>query len=80
MPKKIIEKVSETIPDVLENLLGYFKSNFEENTQDILENANGTTGILIKLFAKPLIDGYFDKLSDKKLDNFGFETYIVASL
>ena len=78
--RKTLKKVVEIIPDVFKNTIDYFKNNFDENSQEIFKNANGAAGILIKLFAQPLIDKYFENKSEKKLENFGLKTYIKASI
>lgn len=80
MKKKDVENLASALPSFFKNSAGYLKSYFDENGQEILGNTSGTAGFLIKLFATPLIDKYFDKLSEKKLDNFGLDIYIKSSL
>jgi len=79
MKKGEIIKITGVIPDILKNLLDYFKDNFEKNAQEIIGSANGTIGIFVKLFAQPLIDYYFKKISKNKLKDFGFQTYLNAA-
>ncbi len=79
MKKKIIEKIVSTLPDSLKNMVGYLKDNFDESGQEILENANGTIGVVVKIFAQDKIDQYFDKLTKNKLENFGAIIYLKAS-
>ena len=78
--KKQVENLASLLPDFFTNVFGYIKKNFNENGQELFENVNGTASIIIKIFAQPLIDKYFENKTDKKLDNFGFETYIKSSL
>ena len=80
MNKKSIEKMVSIVPDSLKNVLGFVKSNFDENAQDTLTNSTGTIGILIKLFAQDKIDTYFNKITKNKLKNFGTDMYLKASL
>jgi len=80
MSRKISDNIAKALPSFLKNATQYLKNNFDENGAEILENANGTTGVLIKLFAQPLLDKYFDKLTVDKLHDFGFQTYLKASL
>lgn len=79
MNKKATERVVNTIPTILQNALSYLKDNFDENIQDALGSASGTTGIIIKLFGQPFIDSYFEKQTEKKLEYFGLDTYLKAS-
>jgi hypothetical protein len=80
MKKKIAEHLVKSIPSAIKNAAGYIKENFDENGQEILDNSSGTAGLLIKLLGKPLIDKYFQNLTNKKLEDFGFNTYLKASL
>lgn len=78
--KKHVENIATLIPDFIKNAFDYVKKNFDENGQELFENANGTAAIVIKILAQPLIDKYFENKTEKKLENFGFNTYIKASL
>jgi hypothetical protein len=78
MKKKIFENISKALPSFFKNSTDYLKSNFEENGQQILGNASGTAAVITRLFAQPLIDNYFKKLSEKKIENFGLNTYLKA--
>jgi uncharacterized protein YjbI with pentapeptide repeats len=80
MNKKIAENIAKTLPSFFKNAIDYLKTNFQEKGKKLLENAGGTFGVLINLFAQPLIDKYFDNLSEKKLDNFGFNIYLKSCL
>nr|MDC2856063.1 hypothetical protein [Ningiella sp. W23] len=80
MDKQKVERIFSCIPMALKNITGYFKNNFNESGQEIINNANGTIAVVIKLLAKEKIDLYFEKLDDNKLNNFGINTYIKASL
>ncbi|WP_405602014.1 MULTISPECIES: pentapeptide repeat-containing protein [unclassified Pseudoalteromonas] len=80
MDKQKVERIFSCIPLALKNITGYFKNNFDESGQEIINNANGTIAVVIKLLAKEKIDLYFEKLDDNKLNNFGINTYIKASL
>jgi len=79
MKKDIAKKIVEVLPDSLKNLAGYLKTNFEKSGQDTLDNATGTIGILIKLFAQSHIDKYFEKISKDKLKDFGSQIYLKAA-
>ncbi|KRD58605.1 hypothetical protein ASE40_20010 [Flavobacterium sp. Root935] len=78
--KKQIENIANLLPDFIKNSFDYVKNNFDKNSQEIFENANGTAAIVIKILAQPLIDKYFENKTEAKLENFGFNTYIKASL
>ena len=80
MSKKQIEKIATVLPHVLKNASAYIKNNFEEKGQETLSNATGTVGVLIRFFAQDSIDAYFEKLTKKKLEDFGSATYLKASL
>ncbi|WP_417354217.1 NACHT domain-containing protein [Flavobacterium sp.] len=80
MAKKTLESVSSILPDFIGNIFSYLKNNFDENGKDLIDSSNGTIGIVIKLISKPLIDNYFKKVTSKKLENYGVQTYFKASL
>lgn len=80
MKKETAQKVITVLPKSLKNISGYFKDNFDKSGQDILSNATGTVGIFIQFFGKDKVDAYFTKLAEKKLENFGSDIYLQASL
>lgn len=80
MRKDAIQNITKALPDFFKTAALYVKSNFEENGQEILGTATGTAALVTKLLAKPLLDKYFDGLAEKKLTDFGFKTYLKASL
>lgn len=80
MSKKQIEKIATVLPHALKNASSYFKDNFDKVGQETLSNATGTVGVLIRFFAQDTIDAYFEKLTEKKLENFASATYLKASL
>ncbi len=80
MKKKTIENITKVLPFALKNATGYFKDNFDKSGQDLLGNATGTVGILVRFFAQDTIDSYFEKLTDTKLENFASNIYLQASL
>ena len=79
MKKKSTQRIVDLIPDVLTNTAEWLKSNFDKNGHEILGNASGTIGLVIKFFGKPLVDKYFKHLSAKKCEGFGTETYLKAA-
>ncbi len=80
MRKKLTETVVNTIPDILKNALNWAKDNFDKHAQETLGSATGTVGIVVKLLGQSLIDGYFEKQSAKRLDDFGLLIYKKAAL
>ena len=76
MKKETLGRVVDIIPDFLTNAVNYL----EKNSQEILGNASGTAGVVIKLFAKPLLDKYFENKTEKKLANFGLQTYVKSAI
>ncbi len=80
MKKKAIENIAKVLPSFFKNLVHHLKNNFDERGQEILNGASGTAGIITRLFAQPLIDKYFKNLSEKRLENFGFQTYLKSAL
>lgn len=80
MNKKTIENIAKSLPAFFKNAIDYVKENFESKGAKVFENLGGTVGVLINLFAQPLIDKYFDSLSENKLENFGYNTYLKTSL
>ncbi|MDA3946685.1 MAG: hypothetical protein PF439_08405, partial [Helicobacteraceae bacterium] len=80
MKKTMIERIVNTVPQSLKNMVGYIKDNFDDSGQEALSNASGTIGIVVKIFAQDKIDIYFDKLTKNKLKDFGANMYLKASL
>jgi len=80
MKRKTIDTITKALPHFFRNASDYLKSNFDENGQKILENTSGTAGVIIRLFAQPLLDKYFNNLTERKLENFGFNIYLKSSL
>jgi hypothetical protein len=78
--KKELERIFSESPGIIKNIGDYLKSGFDGNSKDIITNSSGTTGILLKLFAQPLVDRYFEKVKKKKLENYGLRTYFKAAL
>ncbi len=80
MAKKSIEKIVTVLPQTLKVMTGYIKGNFDKAGEEALAGASGTAGIIIKLFGQDMIDGYFGKLTEEKLKDFGSNTYLQAAL
>jgi len=80
MKKERVKQIIKTIPDIFKNVLQYTKDNFDKQGEETFKKATGTIGVLVNLFGKPLIDKYFDKQREKKLENFGLQTYLKAAL
>ncbi|AHJ12575.1 NACHT domain-containing protein [Sulfurospirillum multivorans] len=79
MRKDVAKKIVEVLPDSLKNIASYLKNNFDKSGQDTLDNATGTIGILIKLFAQSYVDKYFENMTKDKLANYGSDMYLKAS-
>lgn len=80
MKKARAQDIVKVMPNILKNFGGYVKDSFDKNGQDAVDDANGIVGILIKLFAKEHIDGYFANKTEDRLKDFGLATYLQASL
>ena len=80
MSKKLIKNIVSALPNALKNAVNYVKDNFDESGQEALSNANGTVGVLIKIFAQDKVDNYFEKLTKNKLKNFASDMYVKATL
>lgn len=80
MKKITLERISSALPSSLKNIASYIKDNFDKSGQDTLSSSTGTIGVLIKLFAQEKIDNYFEQITKNKLDDFGSNTYLQASL
>jgi hypothetical protein len=79
MKKESLKRVIDIMPGVLNNLASWIKDNYEDNAQDIIKNASGSVGLVLKLIGTPLLNKYYDNLSTKRLDDFGFNTYLKAA-
>lgn len=78
--KEILEHIVNALPYALKDFAGYVKDNFDAHGQDIVSDSTGIASNAIKLLGKPYIDEYFDKLTAKKLENYGLDIYLKASL
>ncbi len=78
MSKKNVEHINSALPTVFSNIAKILKDNFDENGQKIVNEATGTAAIIVKLFGQSIIDQYFDKVSNIKLENSGLNTYAKA--
>ncbi|MFE4710693.1 pentapeptide repeat-containing protein [Paenibacillus sp. NPDC056722] len=77
--KAKISNIKETIPLISKLTVDNFKNSFNENGQTVLNNLNGTIGIVVRLFGQQLIDKYFEKMIEEKLNNFGISIYLKAA-
>lgn len=76
--KENVLRVIDILADGIKSSVSLFTKNISENSQEIVDNATGTVGILLKLFGKPVIDKYYENRTIKKLENYGTETYLEA--
>lgn len=79
MSKVKIENIVSLLPDLISKIGEYFKGSTNELLKSV-DSSSGSIGFLIKLFGKPLIDKYFDHSEKVKLENYGVNTYLQASL
>jgi hypothetical protein len=79
MRREAIRKVTKAIPDMLKEVSGHLKSNMKVAGQSAFLNASGTVGLVIRLFGNSIIESYFERVSKKKLDDFGTPTYLSAA-
>ncbi|PGH78778.1 hypothetical protein CN899_27510 [Bacillus thuringiensis] len=77
--KKMLESFKDTIPFISKLTVDNLKDYVEKNAVKALENTNGLVGITVKLFGQQLIDKYFERQSEKKLENFGLGTYFLSA-
>lgn len=75
----VTKKIAEILLDVVKNSVDWVKLNFDDTGKTLLDNASGTAGILLKFFAQPAIDKYFEHVSKNKLADFGTNTYFKAA-
>ncbi|MGN6418709.1 MAG: NACHT domain-containing protein [Pseudobacter sp.] len=80
MKKKTAEHLKDNTPSFIGVLGDYLKTLFSfEGKKDLIDNASGSLGLLVKLLGKPAIDNHFEKVKDKMLDEYGFHTYIQSA-
>lgn len=79
MRKEVAKKIIDILPDSIKNIASYLKNNFDKTGEGTLDNATGTIGILIKLFAQSYVDKYFEERTKDKLANYGSDMYLKAS-
>lgn len=78
--KKILEQLSNNFHLMVGNFVDYIKDNFDEHGEELLEKSTGTIGLVVKLFGQPIIDKYFEKQQNSKLENLGFYQYLKAAI
>ncbi|MCD4796560.1 MAG: hypothetical protein K8R49_05255, partial [Candidatus Cloacimonetes bacterium] len=79
MKKKAMRSIINNIPGILNNLTDWIKNNYEDSTQDIMKNASGSIGMIIKLVGTPILNKYLRDLGKKRLAEYGFYTYMKAA-
>jgi hypothetical protein len=57
----------KAMPSLLKEGAKHAKAIFDEEGKGALDSAGGISGVILKLFGKPLLQKYYDKLEDKKL-------------
>src|ERR1700749_976168 len=80
MKKNYAGDLAKALPNLIKNAIDYLKTNFDTNGQKLLENTGGTVGVLLNIFAQPLIDKYFYDLAENKMSNHGFNVYLKSAL
>lgn len=65
MNKLTCIRLGESTNLIFNNAALWIKQYFDDNAQDIVSNATGTTGLILKILSKPFIDRYFDQLSQE---------------
>jgi len=79
MRRDSILKVTKAIPELVKEITNHLKSNLNVAGHKAFLNASGTVGLVIRLFGSSLIESYFERVSRKKLDDFGASTYLSAA-
>ena len=80
MQKEMAESIKSATPGLITSLGNYLKNLFsKEHQKELLINSTSSINFLINVFGKPVIDSYFKKHIEKKLENKGFYTYILAA-
>ena len=78
MDKNQAQHYIDNIPDFLKTSFDWIKTSVEEGKEEI-DNWGGTLGVIVKIFGKGLIDKYYASIKDKKLDGFGYITYLESA-
>lgn len=79
MKKSKLESALKLIPDVLKEV-GEYLSKSTTGILNAVSSNTGTIGLVIEIFGQPMIDSYFRKQEQNKLENYGTNTYLEASL
>lgn len=80
MKKQFISHYVEKLGDFSDFVAKNAGKFLDESGKSVLDSASGVGGIILKLFTKPLLDKYFEKVKDKKLEDFGYYTYLKCSI
>lgn len=76
MKKEMVTHYLERIPDLLNGIVNYIG----EEGDTLLKDVNSITGLILKVFTKPLINKYSKIVEENKLEEFGRNTYLIAAL
>lgn len=76
LKKEMVTHYLEKIPDLLNEVVNYIG----EEGDTLLKDANGVTGLLLKVFTKPLISKCSETVAENILEEFGRNTYLMAAL
>lgn len=76
LKKKMVTHYLEKIPDLLNEVVNYIG----EEGDTLLKDVNGITGLILKVFTKPLINKCSETVEENKLEEFGRNTYLMAAL
>ncbi|MCS5421438.1 MULTISPECIES: NACHT domain-containing protein, partial [Psychrilyobacter] len=76
MKKEMVTHYLEKIPDLLNGVINYIG----EEGDTLLKDVNGITGLILKVFTKPLINECTKAVEKNKLEEFGRNTYLMAAL
>lgn len=77
--KNDLTHLVQTLPNYITFIVKELKEKFDTHGQKSLEEAGGVIGIIINLLGKPLLDRYFEKLKDKKLEADGSFTILKGA-
>ncbi len=68
----------KNMPELLKMAAKQAKELFDKHGEDAFEDVASLSGLIIKIFGKLWVDKYFEKQTEKKLEDFGHQVYVKA--
>ncbi len=76
MDKKTVDDFVDNFSFAIKTIGKLLKQSFDDNGKNRIDNSNIILAVIVGLFGKSLVDNYFEKLTNKKLEKYGLKLYL----